>query len=243
MLGVKPPSPCWARPAAGLTASQRVINKGARKKNMTDDEIKALVEAKEAAEKTANEAIVAAASARAEAEKERAEKFNVVEELKNARLKTTSPDTNQNLTKQDTDINRMIEEALQRKEAESKKTQLEQAISEFKDSKPEFKADAAGLVFSKFEDGLKRFNFSDIASKEQMKTRLEEVYRFVNSTSSQDGGSDYEGSPSNPSPVNSLVNGTDNQTKEVLRVTGIEETKFKELKNKYPDAFSSLGLG
>jgi len=209
---------------------------------MTEEEIKALVEAKEAAEKQAQEAIAAAASARAEAEKEKTEKFNVVEELKNLRAKAATNPTDTNLPKQEPDINQLIEEALRKKEEESKKTQLEQALAEFKNSKPEFKADAAGLVYSKFEEGLKRFNFSDIGSKEQMKARLEEVYRFVNSPANIETGPDYEGSPSNPMPVNSLINGPDPQTKEVLKVTGIDEAKYKTLKEKYSDAFDSLGL-
>lgn len=209
---------------------------------MTEDEIKALVEAKEAAEKSAAEVTAALLQARADAEKEKTEKFNVVEELKRLREKNASTDTNQNLTKQEPDINQLIEEALRKKEDESKKSQLEQALHEFKNSKPEFKADAAGLVYSKFEEGLKRFNFSDISSKEQMKSRLEEVYRFMNATSDNVDAPDYEGSPSNPTPVSGFTNAMDNDTKQVLSTTRMDEGKYKTLRDKYPDAFGSLGL-
>lgn len=209
---------------------------------MTDEEIKALQDAKEAAEKKAADAEALAIAARAEADKSKADLTNVVDELKAERLKKAEALAKANLTTDGTDVNALIEAALQTRESQSRADSFKEALLEFKAAKPEFQADAAGLVYSKFENGLKRFNFSDITNKEQMKSRLEEAYRFLNATSLDNSGQEYEGGISMPNSINQPQTGPSKDIKAVLESTGMDEARFKTLKEKYPEALESLGM-
>ena len=209
---------------------------------MTEEEINALQEAKEAAEKRAADAEALAIQARADAEKAKTDLTNVVEEVKNLRLKNAEALNKANLSNDGLDVNALIEQALQSREQQSREASFKEALAEFKAAKPEFQADAAGLVYAKFESGLTRFNFADIQNKEQMKSRLEEVYRFQNQQSSREEGTDYEGMPSNATPIGQAPASQSRDMKSVLEQTGMDEAKYNSLKTKYPDAFGSLGL-
>lgn len=206
---------------------------------MTEEEIKALVEAKEAAEKEAADAKLAATAAE---EKARLDAQKFVNEITDLRKKKQEAEAKASLSNGELDVSALIEQALESKEQQSRKASFEEALAEFKAAKPEFQADAAGLVFARFESGLSRFNFSDIGTKEQMKARLEEVYRFQNFKPSQDESLDYEGSPSNAMPVGQVTDGPSKDTKSALEFAGIDEGRYKELKSKYPDALNSLGI-
>lgn len=209
---------------------------------MTEEEIKALQDAKEAAEKRAAEWEAAAISAATERDKAKADIVGVVEEVKTLRQKNAEVIAKVDLSKGDVDVNALIEQALQSREQQSREASYKEALAEFKAAKPEFQADAAGLVYAKFESGLSRFNFSDIQNKEQMKTRLEEVYRFQNQQASTQEGLGYEGAPAHSMPVNQAPTNASGDVKKVLESTGVDEARFNELKSKYPDALSSLGL-
>lgn len=209
---------------------------------MTEEEIKALQDAKLEAERKATEAETLAMSLKAEVEKAKGDISKVVEELTEERRKKQDALDKAKLSNGEIDVNDIIEQAFKSREEQTRKASFEEALNEFKASKQEFQADAAGLVFSKFEEGLKRFNFSDIANKDQMKARLEDVYKFMNFRPNEEGGSEYEGSSANPAPVNPVSAEPSGDVKKVLDATGVDVGKYKTLREKYPDAFNSLGL-
>jgi DNA repair exonuclease SbcCD ATPase subunit len=209
---------------------------------MTEEEIKALQEAKEAAEAKAQEAANALEAARVEAEKARQDVQKVVDELKEERQKKNEALSKLNINNDEPDVTSLVEQALQKKEQERRATELEEAIAEFKSSKTEFQSDATGVVFDKFKTELGKFNFSDVTTKEQAKRRLEEAYRFVNQSGGEQSENTYEGSPrSNSTPPNrdSELN---QSVKNVLDSARINEEKFTKLKGKYPEALEGLGI-
>lgn len=209
---------------------------------MTEEEIQALQDAKLEAERKATEAETLAMSLKAEVEKAKGDISKVVEELTEERRKKQDALDKAKLSNGEIDVNDIIEQAFKSREEQTRKASFEEALNEFKASKQEFQADAAGLVFSKFEEGLKRFNFSDIANKDQMKARLEDVYKFMNFRPNDEGGSEYEGNSANPAPVNTVSAEPSGDVKKVLDATGVDVGKYKTLREKYPDAFNSLGL-
>lgn len=209
---------------------------------MTEEEIQALQDAKLEAERKATEAETLAMSLKAEVEKAKGDISKVVEELTEERRKKQDALDKAKLSNGEIDVNDIIEQAFKSREEQTRKASFEEALNEFKASKQEFQADAAGLVFSKFEEGLKRFNFSDIANKDQMKARLEDVYKFMNFRPNDEGGSEYEGNSANPAPVNPVSAEPSGDVKKVLDATGVDVGKYKTLREKYPDAFNSLGL-
>lgn len=209
---------------------------------MTEEEIKALQDAKEAAEKLAADTHAILLQERAEKERAQTGLNNLVEELKTERLKKNEALGKVDLSKNEVDVKVLIEQAFAERENTVRKSSYEEALSEFKSSKQEFQADAAGIVFSKFQDGLKRFNFADIGSKEQMKSRLEEVYRFMNFKPNEESSPEYDGAPANPYPTKDTPTQMPNDIKEVLKESGMDEAKYNSLRTKYPEALSGLGM-
>lgn len=209
---------------------------------MTEEEIKALQVAKEEAERRASEAEAAAIAARTEADKAKVDLGNTVEELKSERQKKAEALAKLNINNTEPDVSSLIEQALTQKETERRTAELADAINEFKNSKSEFQTDTTGIVFGKFQEHLKRFNLSDVKSKEQAKSRLEEVYKFVNFKSNNGSSQEYEGTPSgsNTPPTNN--NGTSLDTAKILESTGMDKAKFEKLKSKYPDALIGIGI-
>lgn len=208
---------------------------------MTEEEIKALQEAKEQAERIAAEAKAAAEAAKAEAEKAKGDVDKVVNELKELRQKRTVDTSSADITNP-TDINALLEQKLAEKEAERRKAEFEEAISEFKSSKTEFQSDAAGIVYGKFQEALKKFNFSDVTNKTQAKQRLEEVYRFVNGASPEGGGSSYDGSPRIDGQAPTREGGPSKEVEQAMNMAKINTEKFSKLKSKYGEAMSGLGI-
>lgn len=191
---------------------------------MTDEEIKALLEAKESAEKAAQEA--------------KASLEGVVNELKELRKKRDQEPTINNQP----DVNQVVENALKAREEAERQASFERALAEFKTSKSEFATDTTGLVFSRFQETLKKFNLSDLRNKEDAKQRLEEVYRFANFQGTTSSPADYEGTPQTGTAVPSGETKLKKELQTVLETTGLNEEKFKNLQKKFPDALSSLGL-
>lgn len=213
---------------------------------MTEEEIRVLKEAKEAAERRAAEAEAAANIAKAEADKERTAKETVVSELQDVRAKKAEAETKlksiTNTTPETTDVNVLIEQALARKEAEKQQAELALAVEEFKVSKPEFQADSAGLVFGKFQETLKRFNLSDVRNKAEAKARLEEVYKFMNLESNSTNATDYTGAERITPTAPLSPDAIQRSSEELAKVSGMNTDKIKSLRSKYPDAFGGLGI-
>lgn len=209
---------------------------------MTEEEIKALQTAKEEAERKAAEALAAVEAAKAEALKAKEDVNKVVDELKELRSKRTPPVDNANINNKELDVNSLIEQALAQKEEERRKTEFEEAVAEFKSSKTEFQNDSAGLVFGKFKESLKKFNFSDVTTKSQAKTRLEEAYRFLNGTGSTIDSENYEGGLRVDGLPPVKQDGLSKDTTAAMQVAKIDKDKFANLKSKYPEALASLGI-
>jgi len=209
---------------------------------MTEEEIKALKEAKEAAERRVADAEAAALLAKQEADKAKLDVTKVVDELTEERRKKNEALSKLNINNNDTDVNSLIEQALQGKEQERRKQEFEAAIAEFKSSKSEFQTDAAGLVFGKFQEELKKYNFNEVSSKEQAKKRLEEIYKFVNFKASNSEPLDYDGTPTgiNTIPVSEAAITQMNEA--ALKTAGMTPEKFTQLKSKYPEALNGLGI-
>lgn len=210
---------------------------------MTEEEIQALKNATVAAETRAVEAEALANSAREEADKAKGDVTRVVDELKEERLKKNEAiDKAKLLNKDETDVSSLIEAALQSRDTKTRETSFIEALEEFKNSKSEFKSDTTGLVSTKFEADLKRFNFSDVGTKEQMKARLEEAYRFLNFKPGQQEENNYGGGSFNAAPANENTEDTLKNVEKVLEATGMDEERFKQLREKYPGALSTLGI-
>lgn len=209
---------------------------------MTEEELKALQDAKAEAERRASEALAAAEAARQEAEKAKADVAKVVEELTAERKKKQEALEKANITNETPDVNSLVEQALAKKAEEQRKRELEDAIAEFRSSKPEFQADTTGVVFEKFKDGLKRFNFSDVDSKEKAKQRLDEAYRFLNATTHTEDNTNYDGSPRSGHNAPDKSGDMNPSVKSVLETARISEEKFTKLKGKYSEALEGLGI-
>lgn len=209
---------------------------------MTEEEIQALKVAKEQAEAARVAAEAAAAAAKAEAEKAKGALDGVVNELTEERRKKNEALSKLNINNNEPqDVNSLIEEALQKKEAEKRRQELEEAITEFKNSKSEFQNDAAGLVFDKFKNSLARFNLSDVTTKAEAKARLEEVYKFVNFKETA-SAPEYEGTPSGGYNIPVAGERVSKETESAVRMANMSEEKFKTLQSKYPDALGGLGI-
>jgi hypothetical protein len=234
-------SPSWTRPTAGIAALKSVFKiRGRASHYMTEEEIKALQEAKEAAERRAAEA-----EARANAEKAKAEKYQsdvqkVVSELTEERKKKNEALNKAQFNNDEPDVKSLIEQALREKEEARKKAEVELAIEEFKRSKPEFQADTAGLVFEKFKQTLNKFNFSDIQTREDARARLEDVYRFANGTASQTQDSAHDGTPNIPANIGDSPDRLKKETEKALEIANMPKEKFDKLKGKYGEALASL---
>lgn len=209
---------------------------------MTEEEIKALQDAKEEAERRASEAIAAAQAAKAEADKAKQDITKVVDELKEERQKKNEALAKQGINSETPNVSELIEQALAAKEMEKRKAEFEEAVTEFKSSKPEFQNDTAGLVFDKFKSELTRFNFSDVTNKAQAKQRLEEAYRFVKGSNGNQSGFDYDGTPRDGQSIQDKPEGLSQEMASTLELARMDKDKFTKLKSKYGDAMAGLGI-
>ena len=215
---------------------------------MTEEEIQALKDAKEAAETRAAEVAEQARLAKEAADEANSKLTNVVEELKTERQKKNEALEKLNINNPPTqdgppDVATLIEQELQKRERERQAREVQEAVDEFRKSKTEFQADTSGIVFDKFKKELAKFNFSDVTSKEQAKARLEEVYRFANNTRQEEDRPEYEGSPRVPGSPPAPQERLSAEAEEALKATGMDKERFSKLSNKYPDAISGLGFG
>lgn len=209
---------------------------------MTEEEINALQAELEEAKQRASDAELAAQTASELAEKSKGDLDSVVGELTEERRKKNEALAKANINNGEPDVNTLIEQALTQKEQERRKADLESAIAEFKSSKPEFQSDTAGLVFGKFKESLSRFNFTDVATKEQAKQRLEEAYRFVNFKPEVQNETGYDGTPRTTYAPPSNDGKTTQETERMLEMAKMDKEKFDKLKGKYGDAMGALGI-
>lgn len=209
---------------------------------MTEEEIKALQVAKEDAERRASEALAAVQAAKAEADKAKQDITKVVDELKEERQKKNEALAKQGINSETPNVSELIEQALAAKDMERRKAEFEEAVAEFKSSKPEFQNDTAGLVFDKFKSELNRFNFSDVSNKAQAKQRLEEAYRFIKGSSNETSGFEYDGTKRDGQTITEKQEGLTQEMNSTLTSARMDRDKFTKLKSKYGDAMAGLGI-
>jgi len=209
---------------------------------MTEEEIEALQDAKEEAERHASEALAAAQAAKAEADKAKQDVTKIVDELKEERQKKNDALSRLNVNSDTPDVASLVEQALAKKEEERRIAEFEEAVAEFKTSKPEFQNDTAGLVFDKFKGELEKFNFSNVSNKSQAKQRLEEVYRFVKGSTSPEEGSEYNGTPRAGHSIPDTEERLSHEMNSTLEAARMDRDTFIKLKSKYGDAMSGLGI-
>lgn len=211
---------------------------------MTEEEIKALQE-KLAAQESALEEV------QKERDKYKQDVTGVVDELKEVRAKKQEAETALEKLQGNTggqpdnsqvDINEQINQALREREAEQAKRSREEAIEEFKNSKTEFKSDDTGMVFEGFKREMNKFNFEGLNSKEAIKARLEEVYRFTKGTEKPgDDTPAYEGTPSGGGST-PPAGDEDPQMSRLSETIGMDKDRITKLKSKYGEAVSNLGV-
>lgn len=212
---------------------------------MTEEEIKALQEEKQEFENKYNELLTSVETLKGESGKAKEDLNKVVEELKEERRKKQEALDKASINNgEPVDVEQLVTEALTKKEQERRRQEVEQAMTEFKSSKPEFQSDPSGLVYSKFEQVLSRFNLSDITSKEEAKARLDEIYKFAKFKGEvpQDDVPSYEGTPSTGSSAPGSADPKEREIEELIKGTKVSKERYSELKQKYGDAFESLGI-
>lgn len=144
-----------------------------------------------------------------------------------------------------TDPEEIVTRVLQRKEQEEAKIAFDEAKAELKRTYNEFapETDTAGIVFGKFEKELSKFNFSGLKTKEEYRTRLKDVYDFMNREKKQEEARPdlYKGTPQFGSDAN--VRGGDTLSDgemKLIKDMGWDKERFLKVKEKRPAYVASL---
>jgi hypothetical protein len=124
----------------------------------------------------------------------------------------------------ESDPEALVERVLSKRAQESADSNFEKAKLAFKEQVKEFSKDVdqAGILFSKFEKEMSKFNFSGLSTHEDFLGRLKEVYEFTNRGKTQDNKLEYyKGSPANL--------GTDPHSNDGASLTAAESKLIKDL--------------
>lgn len=204
------------------------------------------IAAEEAAKKREDELIEQAAVA------EEA-KAKMTEELKD--LRTAKQKVEQELEEKkgeqdpepkDPDPEEVVERVLTRRQEAESKANKDSTLEEFKRSVKEFspETDEAGIVFSKFEKELNKFNLNGLNTREDYMKRFKEVYEFMNreKKESTPSASFHSGTPatggSDPGADDS-ANLSDAEAK-LMKDIGWDKERFLATKAKRPHYVASL---
>lgn len=147
-------------------------------------------------------------------------------------------------TDKGSDPEEIVKKVLQEKEAEASRNALEEAKADLKKLYNEFnpETDKAGIVFSKFEAELNKFNLSGLKTKEDYLNRFKEVYEFMNRRAgSPDKPNFYGGTRQSGSdaPTNDGVALSDSESK-LIRDMGWDRERYLKIKEKRPAYVASL---
>lgn len=144
------------------------------------------------------------------------------------------------------DPKEVFKKLLTEKEQEEAKLARERSLEKFRESVREFSKenDEAGIVFSKFENELKKFNLDGLKSEQDFMARYKDVYDYMNrkqSTPTPDS-SFYQGSPKGPgsSAPEGDSDPLSDVEKKVLERLGWTKEKYLQQKAKHPDFVRSL---
>lgn len=148
-------------------------------------------------------------------------------------------------TVDDSDPEKIVVRVLEKKEQEAAKTALEEAKADLKRMYNEFSqdTDAGGILFSKFENELSKFNLSGLRTKEQFLNRFKEVYEFMNRTKkSVDTKPNFHpGTPQFGSDAPAIDGATLSDAEmKVIQEQGITKERYLKIKEKHPNFVQSL---
>lgn len=214
-------------PNEGLSEEERI-----KKVEQEAKEAKEALEALQAKSKKETEAMIA--DLQAERDKRQA-----AEEV----LKTKGE---QDGTQKETDPKKALQELLEEKDKEEAEKNKVAALEEFRNSVKELSKenDQADIVYSEFENELKKFNLEGLKTKEEFQNRYKEVYDYMNrkQTNQQPNQNFYQGTPSgggSDPKEGSNVNLSDAE-KRLIKDMGWTEERYLERKSKRPGFVASL---
>jgi hypothetical protein len=138
----------------------------------------------------------------------------------------------------------LVEELLSKREKEALKRGFETAEEEFKSAFKEFlpENDAGGLKYAKFKKELEKFNFSNVASKEEYISRMKDAYKLMNPGVAISESPINHSSPSHFGVSPKVDEDGDLTSKEsaLIKMMGWTKERFMEVKKKRPHYVNSL---
>lgn len=209
---------------------------------MTEEEIKALQEKNSEYETKLRELMASVEELSVERQKDKENLNKVVDELKTERKKKQEALDKTNIIDKQPDVETLVLSALEKRQEEERKRQLDEALEEFKRSKPEFQADPSGLVYSKFEKVLADFNLSSAQTKESMKAKLDMAYKFSKFKETSKEEPEYDGTPQTKDVLPKEKDMDNIEIEKTLESTRVSKESFAKLKSKYPEALEGLGI-
>lgn len=130
----------------------------------------------------------------------------------------------------------VVKELFEAEKLKERESAVEQAREDFKQEQKEFlpENDPGGLKYARFQKELEKFNLSGLDDAAKVKTRLKEVYEFMNRSSRGNGESSatYGGTPSHTGNEAQVDDDTDLTPKENKLIKSIGWSKDKYLKTK-----------
>ncbi len=141
------------------------------------------------------------------------------------------------------DPRKIVEEVLNQKEQEAAKEAFKDAIEDLKKTYNEFsqETDAAGIVFGKFENEMRKFNFSGLKTKEEFKARLDEVYNYMNRTLPPKSQEFYQGTRQSGSEQKTTDKNTlSDKEMRLIQSMGWDKERYLKTKAKRPVFIESL---
>lgn len=173
-----------------------------------------------------------------EIQETRAQKIAREKELENFKKtlegKETTPDPEE-----------LVERVLSKKAQEESVKNFERAKNLFREQVKDFSKDVdqAGILFSKFEREMSKFNFNGLSTQEDYLARLREVYEFTNRSKQPDSKIDfYKGSPANLGSDPYVNDGASLTTAEakLLKEMNLSKEQFLKIKAKRPHYVANL---
>lgn len=145
-----------------------------------------------------------------------------------------------------TDVESEVDKVLKKKELELVEKAKEEAILEFRESHPEFSSDndPANLKFKAFEKELRKFNLTDLSTKEDVKRRIKEAYDFANRSSKKD-----DDNQTSPYAFSSKSGGSAGESpnvhisekeRKLIKMQNITEEAYFKMKEKRPHFINNL---
>ena len=173
-----------------------------------------------------------------EIQETRAQKIARENELKNFKETIVKKEDN-------SDPEQIVERVLSKRAQEASEKNFELAKSSFKEQVKEFSKDVdqAGILFSKFEREMSKFNFNGLNTQEDYLSRLREVYEFTNRGKQPDARIEFhKGSPSTlgTDPHSSDGANLSSAEAKLIKEMNLSKDQFLKIKAKRPHYVANL---